>query len=141
MKTARLSLAVAALLLADWGQAKAAPILGGQLFYTGGDVDVTVLSSTAGFSSDLQLYFFPSLASSHYIANNHTDLGQTFTLDAAFFNSNGISAGDELVFGIYVVNTGNTFLMGPSSRNLDGLAHNTVDVISTSPAYIANVGF
>ncbi len=35
--------------------------------------------------------------------------------------------GDELVFGIFVEDTLDVFLMGPGSRNGDGLAHATVD--------------
>jgi hypothetical protein len=31
--------------------------------------------------------------------------------------------------------------MGPATRNPDGIVHNMVDVLQTTPTYIANVGF
>ncbi|MFO0842135.1 MAG: PEP-CTERM sorting domain-containing protein [Gemmataceae bacterium] len=126
--------------LAAGGHAQAAPVLGGQLFYTGGDVDIKVLPATAGYVSNLNLYpAFPTATPAIFIKQN-IDVGQTVNLSAAFLASNGYSVGDELVFGIYVTNTGDTFFMGPASRNPDGVVHNGVDVITVSP-YVANVGF
>jgi hypothetical protein len=41
----------------------------------------------------------------------------------------GYTVGQELVFGIYVQNTGDTFRMGPGFRNPDGIPHaNVVDI-------------
>nr|HPM43188.1 PEP-CTERM sorting domain-containing protein [Candidatus Omnitrophota bacterium] len=53
-------------------------------------------------------------------------------------NLGSFTAGTELVFGIYVTNTGYVYSMGPGSRNPDGLMHATVDFIAPG---VANVGF
>lgn len=53
-------------------------------------------------------------------------------------NLGSFSAGDELIFGIYVNNTGDIFKTGPGSRNADGLAHALVDFQSNG---VAIVGF
>ena len=108
-------------------QAFAVPVLGGQLYSLGGDVVVEVLPASAGYTSQLWLF---SPDPDIYIATNN-NIGYTVNLGS-------FSAGTELVFGIYVTNTGYTFSMGPGSRNPDGLMHATVDFIAPG---VANVGF
>lgn len=43
-------------LLASTAEVSAAPVLGGQLFWSGGDVTIAVLPATAGFTSQLKLF-------------------------------------------------------------------------------------
>ncbi len=105
----------------------AAPILGGQLFSTGGDVMVEVMPATAGFVSELHI---SSPAPDRFIALN-TDVGTVVNLGS-------FPAGVELIFTIFVRNTGNTFSMGPAVRNPDGIVHAGVD--NTAPG-VAIVGF
>jgi hypothetical protein len=107
--------------------ASAAPIIGGQLYSTGGDIIVEVLPATAGFVSELHLY---SPGPDRFIALN-TDVGTVINLGS-------YPAGSELIFGIFVRNTGNTFLMGPGIRNPDGIPHVGVDVQGPG---LAIVGF
>jgi hypothetical protein len=52
-----------------------------------------------------------------------------------------IHSGDELIFGILVLNTGDSFLMGPGSRNPDGTAHAAVDYAEGSSEDYATLGF
>jgi hypothetical protein len=94
----------------------AIPIVGGQIFSTGGDVFVTVLASDAGYTSELWLF---EPGTDTYIALNR-DLGTT--VDLGFYAS-----GVELVFGLYVRNTGQTFYTGGASRNPDNVVHASVD--------------
>ena len=48
---------------------------------------------------------------------------------------------DQLIFGILVLNTGDSFVMGPGSRNLDGIAHVSVDYAEGSSSDLATLGF
>lgn len=88
----------------------------GDVFYaTGGDVVVRVEPASAGYTSLLQLYspVFISVA-------DNSEAGKVVNLGS-------FTAGQELTFGIYVLNTQNTFLMGPGSRNADGEIHANVE--------------
>ncbi|WP_293341852.1 MULTISPECIES: alpha/beta hydrolase [unclassified Microcoleus] len=102
-------------------------IVGGQLFSTGEDVFVEVLRPiTARYTSHLSLY----QPKKQYIATNW-EVGKKINLGS-------FSRGIELIFGIYVQNSRNTFIMGPGSRNGDGLPHARVNFIAPE---IADVGF
>ena len=118
---------VLALTLSFASPAAAAPVLGNMLFYTGGTVTVDVLAPTASFTSDLDLYLFsPTLtvvAGQPDFGTNH-DVGRTTTFNPGTL---GYSIGQELMFGIYVRNTGFTYVMGAASRNPDNVIHAAVD--------------
>ncbi len=110
--------------------ASAALIMGGTLNYTGGDVTVTTLPVSSGYTSQLGLY------------DSGFNLVRELTLDepagqAVNFNpaDDGFSVGDELVFGIRVLNTGSTFFMGAASRNPDNVIHNRVITDYDAGAY------
>lgn len=115
---------------------QAAPVLGDKLFYTGGTLDVTILSTTAGYNSLLSLYLLNPLTTSAVFGWNHADLGTTYTYNPGL---NGYAIGDELVFGIYVQDTGTTFFIGDAARNPDNLIHASVDGNAGSFDYL--VGF
>jgi hypothetical protein len=102
--------------------ATAAPILGQQIYYEGGDVQVTVLPYSAAYTSQLILFSTPS----PLVIANSSQVGQVVNLGnlAALY---GITPGSELIFGILVLNTGDTFKMGPGGRNPDGVEHVMVD--------------
>lgn len=120
--------------------ASAAPILGGQLYYGGGTVVVETLPVSSGYTSELWLFdsSFARLGAS-YIA---LDEPSGVTVDiTSLITGNGLVAGDELIFGIYVRNTGTTYFMGGAGRNPDGVLHAAVDLVSSNPFVIANVGF
>ncbi|MBX3636147.1 MAG: PEP-CTERM sorting domain-containing protein [Rubrivivax sp.] len=118
--------------------ALAAPVLGAQLFWEGGDVVIEVQGSTAGYLSELRLYHGAGSTFIAYNAPNGNPVGTTVTLDAAFLDIDH-DIGDELVFGIYVTNTGDTFKLGPGSRNPDGLIHGAIDS-AARPGWL-RVGF
>ena len=101
---------------------EAAPILGAQLFYTGGDVTVESLPVSSGFTSELGLYD-PSFTRLVHLMNDEPP-GVVVTFNPGTL---GIGVGDELIFGIRIVGPGTQYFMGPASRNPDGIMHATVD--------------
>jgi hypothetical protein len=108
----------------------AASIVGGQLYSTGGPISVEVLRPiTAALAADLFLVN-PNTGQKQTLASNR-DVGSVVNLDS-------FTKGVELIFGISVNKTGNNFLMGPSSRNGDGVAHAAVEFLSSG---VADVGF
>jgi hypothetical protein len=100
--------------------AKAAPILGAQLVVENTDeIVVTFLGQSAAFTSDLYL---------DSASENRAVLFTTHTVPVGTSVSLGtFSAGTELVFRLYVRNTGLSFFTGPGSRNADQEAHAVVD--------------
>ena len=113
----RLLLAVAASATLALGAAAApasADEIGGQLYATGGTIELDVRAPVARLDSDLFL-LAPDGTRGATIATNR-DAGKHVTLGP-------FPAGQELVFGIDVPEIGATFLMGPGDRNPDGLAH------------------
>ena len=101
----------AALVLA--APAGAQGVIGGQLLATGGTVDIVVQPATAFFTS--QLFLLHPDGTRENISLN-TEVGKHVTVGP-------FPAGQELVFGITVLDAGPTFFMGPASRNPDGIAH------------------
>lgn len=128
-----------ALAFAAAGTASAAPVLGAQLYWQGGDVTIEVQATSAGFTSELRL-FNPNATSTFiaYNAPNGNPVGTTVTLNTAWLDTL-YNVGDELKFGIYVTNTGNTFYLGSAARNADGVIHGTID--NTARAGWLRVGF
>ena len=120
---------VLALTLLFASPAAAVPILGDMLFYTGGTITVDVLQPTAAYTNDLDVYVFnPALTVVPGLPDfgtNH-DVGRTTTFDPSLF---GFSPGQELMFQIFVRNTGNVFLMGAAARNPDNQLHAAVNSI------------
>ena len=111
----------------------AAPIIGQQLFATGGNVIAEFLGHTAGYTNDLYLFDASDLSTPLAVTGVVGPLGpgliftnQTSPVGSQV-NLGAFAAGTELVFAIYVRNTGHTFFMGPGSRNPDGIAHGAVD--------------
>jgi hypothetical protein len=121
------ALAVTAAWAALAPSAQGAGTVGAKLFSTGGDVIVTVMPATAGYTSELRLY---SPGPELFVALN-TDVGTVVNLGS-------FPVGEELLFGIYVRDTGDTFKMGEGARNPDGLEHAAVD---TGTPGVTVVGF
>jgi hypothetical protein len=107
---AALTAVAGALVLAAPAEAQA--VIGGRLYATGGTVDIVVQPSTAAFTSRLFLQHPDGTRTS--VALN-TEVGKHVTVGP-------LPAGEELVFGIIMPDY-ETFLMGPASRNPDGIAH------------------
>jgi hypothetical protein len=89
------------------------------MFYAGGDVTVDVLYKDTTFGNVLQLWS----GSKAYDIVDGRNVGSHVTLTQAQLADMGIGLGDELQFGIHVLNTKQDFLIGPSNRNKDGLDH------------------
>ncbi len=123
-------LSALALTLAMVPAAKAVPILGANIYVEEtGNVTATYLGHTAGYTNELYLYL-PTNGLGVIFNNHTTPVGTTFDLGT-------FTAGTELVFAIYVLNTGDTFYSGDASRNADGLAHAVVDTeYATDAAYV-----
>lgn len=133
------SAALAAGTLAFSASASAAPVIGAQLYWAGGDVTIVVMESTAGFTSELRLYN-PNSTNTFiaYNAPNGNAVGTTVVLSGAALDVL-YDIGDELVFGIVVPDSFNSvFKLGPGSRNADGLQHGAIDSIGAG-AFV--VGF
>jgi hypothetical protein len=107
----------AALVLA--APAEAQGVIGGQLFATGGTVDIVVQPATAAYTS--QLFLQHGDGTRENISLN-TEVGKHVTVGP-------FPAGQELVFGITVLKRPGPFFIGPASRNPDGIAH--VEVTET----------
>src|SRR5688572_18506008 len=103
--------------------ASAAPVLGAQLVYAGGNVTITSQPASSGYVSELGLYD-GSFSRLLYLMNDEP-AGVAVTFDPSAF---GHVPGDELIFGIRVVSDlGREYFMGPASRNPDNVLHATVD--------------
>ena len=96
--------------------------VGQTLIASGGDVSVTFLGPT-GASYDEHLFVLtPTIASgpaaggAHFFDNHSTPNGTVVDLGT-------FAAGTEIVFGLYVDTTGETYYDGPASRNADGFVH------------------
>jgi len=110
----------------NFPNAFATPVLGEEIYYEGGSVEVTVLPYEAGFTSTLYLF----LAGSRSLIASNVEVGKVVNLGN--LASLGFAVGDELVFGIAVAQTASVFFTGPASRNFDNVAHATVDYTSAS---------
>ena len=105
MIAATLAAAAAVPAMADFGDS---------LYSAGGNVTVEILPSDAGYTSDL------SLSSPTPIAiGSNRDTGLVIDLGA-------FEAGTEMIFQLYVRDTGDSFFTGPAARNPDEMVHTYV---------------
>lgn len=105
------------------------PGLGGRIFAGGGDVVVQVLRPFADLTSDI--YLFRPGKPPRLIGNSRGFNDPPVLLGH-------FPAGSELVFGIIVRGTGNTFKTGAGSRNPDGLVH---AIVGCLPNGGSEIGF
>jgi len=106
------------------------------LFATGTNVFVRFVGHGAAFTSDL---FWCSAASSgscgQLLFTNHTSAPGSIVQIA-----NTFSIGQEVIFGLFVRNTGNWFFSGPATRNPDGIGHFLTSA-SGDPSFPIRGGF
>jgi RHS repeat-associated protein/uncharacterized repeat protein (TIGR01451 family) len=102
--------------------ASATPVLGGQLYATGGEIEVEVLPATAGLTS--QLYLLEPVEM--FVATNR-EVGRRVQLGR-------FEPGAELLFGIRV--GGHEFRMGSGERNPDAIPHASVDFTAETTAVV-----
>jgi len=111
------------------GQAATAEkLLGGKLYYTGGDVQVKMVPASARFTSELGLYTAVDSARRKQLIASSREADKLVTIAAAQLASYGIAKGDELIFGILVKDTSHTYFLGDGTRNPDKIAHANVSV-------------
>jgi len=101
--------------------------IGGRLFSNGGELEVELLAADAGFTIELYLM---SPEGQRFLATNH-DAGTIVRLGS-------FPDGVELIFGVIVRETQQTYLMGSGSGNPDGLPHGEVTCFGGGRS---NVGF
>ena len=85
----------------------------------GGDVAIDVLYSDTAYGEVLRLWSDLTVLD----VTDGTQVDTRVTLTAKQLADMDIGVGDELNFGIHVLNTGHDFLVGPGERNVDGLDH------------------
>lgn len=103
--------------------AVAQPVLGGQLFSSGGMIEIEVRPATAALRSELYLF---EPGPEQFLATNR-DVGTVVEIGP-------FPAGVELVFGIRV--GGNEFRLGPADRNPDGIVHGQVNFTGPGEAIV-----
>jgi hypothetical protein len=141
------SLGVAATLLGAVATVNASPVpyptpgtqvpVGDILYASGGDVTVTYLGKGPAVYTDLLYLSSPGSAynsSANPIFNSQVSAVNS-TVDLGNF-----TAGTELIFGLFVQNTGATWYTGPGALNSDGAIHGYV-VNSYPTAGSTYVGF
>lgn len=107
--------AVAALLAASPAMAADMTGLGSSIYVASdGDVTLTYVDGDAAYVDELFLAGRPG----PIFTNSTTPHGTMVDLG-------NYTAGTELLFSIFVTNTGNTFYSGPANRNSDGVFHAT----------------
>lgn len=92
---------------------------GTTLVATGPDVWVRFFGADAGYTNSL-FYLCAATCNQFLFQNNNTAVsqpGQEIKLAGTF------SAGQEVVFRLYVQTTGNNWFSGPASGNSDGVVH------------------
>lgn len=97
--------------------------LGGQVFSTGTEIEIRIEASEADFTDEIYLF-----APERRLLGTNKDTGKVVRFT--------FPTGNELVFGIIVRETGQTFQIGPSPRNPDGLFHATVNCLGNDTARI-----
>lgn len=93
--------------------------VGGQIYYSGGDLIVQNQSASSGYENYMYLRTPSDGDKFLFVDNNSTTLAFSQSQLASF----GISVGSELLFIDKPDNGSTTFFTGPSSRNIDSVSH------------------
>jgi len=112
--------------------AYAYPVIGQEIYYHGGPLELEILRKDAGYTS--QIYLYTDTGSVFLGVSTNTGLVSNFADPAVV----GLDPGEEFILGIHVLNTGNNFVMGAAYNNPDGVGHAAVNYLNNS---IAVIGF
>lgn len=123
-KTAMIAAMASACLFCMETGAQATPLVGGQLFATGGNISLTINNSSASYLN-LAVLVKPFTLD----LGSNKEVGKTIDLGA-------FASGTELVFKMLVTNTLTSFFTGNGMNNPDGLAHASVDFLSPGVAQV-----
>lgn len=117
------------------GQASAAPVLGAPL--TSGvdatQIKVTFQGFSAGYNNELLYVSIGDIPIFEVNGGSDPAIGDVVYVPAS------ILTGDELIFKLNVISTGDVFYTGAASRNSDNLAHAMVDELESGRKW--DVGF
>ena len=108
-----------AVVLGSSSAVQAGPVLGGQVYTSGGNISVEILGGSAGHFSKIYLDN-SGVPGGSLVGNNQTMLGHVEAIS-------GLTPHQELIFRIDNTTSGQTFFIGPASRNGDNFIHATVD--------------
>ena len=90
--------------------------VGLRIVATGGDVVVTFLGPTGAYYDESSFVISPVGTSGDFFQNHSTVKGAA--IDLGYY-----AAGTEILFGIHVADSGQTYYTGPGDRNPDGDVH------------------
>jgi hypothetical protein len=115
------------------GAAQPAPwtSFGTSLYATGPDVWVRFFGADAGYTNSL-FYLCTASCDQFLFQNNNTAItqpGQEVKLNGTF------TAGQEVIFRLFVQNTGDSWYSGDASRNSDGFAHFATEAFNDVTAH------
>jgi hypothetical protein len=107
--------------------------LGEQIFSTGGNATVEILQGNplASFTSDLRLFFSLDPSEGFREIGTSQEIGKIVDLGT-------FTTGQELLFGISIRDTGETYFVGPGERNPGNIIHAGVATLATG---VLNVTF
>ena len=94
--------------------------LGDDVYASGGAISIRFEGSSAGYSSNLELWIGGVNVSGSIFPNQSTPTGTVFNVPGTF------SAGQLLDIQLHVVNTGDVWHTGSGAGNADGVAHGDV---------------
>lgn len=137
MKLLSILLLFTGLLFSQVNRAHAAPIVGSNFYYEGGNVEVAILQNSAGYTSEI--FLVSKLTGNPVALGNTQEVGKVISLGD--LSTHGYHVGDAVIFGITVLNTGDRFFMGAGSVNPDGVAHAGFDYIDGGYGDYALLGF
>jgi hypothetical protein len=103
--------------------------LGGQVFSAGVELQVEILPFNPAAIFTSEIYFLSPGGGRQFLGTNR-DVGQVAQLGTFL-------AGTELIFEIFVLNTGDTFRIGPALRNPDGIAHAIIECVEAGKAIVS----
>jgi hypothetical protein len=89
-----------------------------------GNVEARFEGETAGYDNYLYLAVPGTYGPGNVIFFNHGAIPGVSTVDLGYY-----TAGTELIFRLYVANTGDNWYSGPAFRNYDGLGHAAVTTV------------
>lgn len=101
---------------------------------TGGDVWVKYMGCDAAYTSDLSFGYTVGGSTTHLFNCHGSAAGQEV-------NIGPVSSGTEVIFSLYVQNTGYTFYSGPATRNPDGQIHVASTPVTGDGVYTSQFGF
>lgn len=121
------------LTLAGGGELRSAPtigppVLGGQLYGRGGEVDLFLSTASDASYTNKLFYITGSTLPGSPVDTGYTNQGAD--KGVAVDNLVSLAINQEIIFGIEVEETGYKYYMGPADRNPDNRFHATIEQVT-----------